>query len=154
MHHGYYTFAVHHERSLHGSCIFKISIDHLFDNNLQSGKINWCFGKKVWEKSWILNPKICMNSEEDNQKHDKCVVLSEIINFSNLFNIICTIIQFGITICNIIQLLYCFSSMCVVKSSCFCLFVYVFGQYLKHYLCCEQAFNNIAHFQIIFSNIQ
>ena len=45
------------------------------------------FWKKVWEKSWILDPEICMNSEEDNQKHDKCVILSEIINFSNLFNI-------------------------------------------------------------------
>ena len=29
---------------------FKVSIDHLFDN-LESGKRNHCFGKKVWEKS-------------------------------------------------------------------------------------------------------
>ena len=38
------------------SCIFKVCIDHLFDNR-ESGKINYCFGKK----SWILDPKMCTN---------------------------------------------------------------------------------------------
>ena len=35
---------------------FKVSTDHLFDN-LESGKRNYCFGKKVCKKSWILDPK-------------------------------------------------------------------------------------------------
>ena len=39
---------------------FKVSTDHLFDN-LESGKKNYCFGKKVCKKSWILDPKICTN---------------------------------------------------------------------------------------------
>ena len=34
---------------------FKVSTDHLFDN-LESGKRNYCFGKKVGKKSWILGP--------------------------------------------------------------------------------------------------
>ena len=41
-------FAAHHENS---------SIDHVFDN-LESRKRNIVL-KKVWKKSWILNPKIC-----------------------------------------------------------------------------------------------
>ena len=42
------------------SCVFKISTDQLFCN-LKSGKINYqyCFGKKVCKKSWILDPNIC-----------------------------------------------------------------------------------------------
>ena len=78
LHHGYCTFAVLDENSF-VPAFFKVSIDHLFDN-LQSGKINSCFGKKS-EKSL----EICMNSDQDNVKHDKCVILSEIVNFSNLF---------------------------------------------------------------------
>ena len=39
---------------------FKVCINHLFDN-LESGKRNHCFGKKVSKKSWILDPKICTN---------------------------------------------------------------------------------------------
>ena len=35
---------------------FKVSTDHLFDN-LESGKRNYCFGKKVCKKSGILDPK-------------------------------------------------------------------------------------------------
>ena len=42
---------------------FKVYIDHLFDN-LESGKKNHCFGKKVWKKSWILTPRICTNPED------------------------------------------------------------------------------------------
>ena len=42
--------------------------------------MNSCFGKKS-EKSL----EICMNSDQDNVKHDKCVILSEIVDFSNLF---------------------------------------------------------------------
>ena len=40
------------------SSFFKISTDKLFCN-LKSGKINYCFGKKVGKKSWILDPNIC-----------------------------------------------------------------------------------------------
>ena len=69
---------MHDENSLIPAS-FKVSIDHLFDN-LQYEKMNSCFGKKS-EKSL----EICMNSDQDNQKHDKCVILSEIVNFSNLF---------------------------------------------------------------------
>ena len=39
---------------------FKVCINHLFEN-LESGKRNDCFGKKVSEKSRILDPKICTN---------------------------------------------------------------------------------------------
>ena len=28
---------------------------------LESGKRNYCFGKKVWKKSWVMDPKICTN---------------------------------------------------------------------------------------------
>ena len=62
LHHGYCTFAVHDENSF-VPAFFKVFIDHLFDN-LQSGN---------------------MNSDQDNVEHDKCVILSEIVNFSNLF---------------------------------------------------------------------
>ena len=41
-----------------GPFFFKISTDQLFFN-LKSRKINYCFGKKVWKKSWILDLKIC-----------------------------------------------------------------------------------------------
>ena len=34
---------------------FKVSTDNLFDN-LESGKRNYCFGKKVCKKSWTLGP--------------------------------------------------------------------------------------------------
>ena len=42
-------FAAHHGKSF-VPVFFKVSIDHLFDN-LESRKINNCFGKKVWKKS-------------------------------------------------------------------------------------------------------
>ena len=38
-----HTFVAHHEKSP-VPVIFKVSFDHLFDN-LESGKINSCFGK-------------------------------------------------------------------------------------------------------------
>ena len=38
----------------------EVSIDNLFDN-LDSGKRNYYFGKKVWKTSWILGLKICTN---------------------------------------------------------------------------------------------
>ena len=47
LHHGYYTFAVHHERSL-VPAFFKISIDHLSDNLQSKNKL--MLWKKVWEK--------------------------------------------------------------------------------------------------------
>ena len=40
---------------------FKVSIDHLFDN-LESRKKKLLLWKKVWKKSWILDPKISTNS--------------------------------------------------------------------------------------------
>ena len=60
-----FFFAAHHESSWKKLCscvffFFKASIDHLF-GNLESGKRNHCFGKKVWEKSWVLHPKTCTN---------------------------------------------------------------------------------------------
>ena len=58
-----FIFAAHHESSWKKLCscdFFKVSIDHLFEN-LESGKRNHCFGKKVWEKSWVLHPKTCTN---------------------------------------------------------------------------------------------
>ena len=36
---------------------FKVSVDQLFDNP-ESGKKKLSFWKKVWKKSWILDPKI------------------------------------------------------------------------------------------------
>ena len=54
------TFAAHHEKSF-VPAFFMVSADHLFDN-LESGKRNnKFFGKKVWKKSSILDPKICTN---------------------------------------------------------------------------------------------
>ena len=47
-------------RKSFGPAFFKVSIDPLFDN-LESGKRNFCFGKKVWKKSRILDSKICTN---------------------------------------------------------------------------------------------
>ena len=41
--------------------IFKVSIDDLFDN-LESGKINYCFGKRL-EKVLNFGSKICTNPE-------------------------------------------------------------------------------------------
>ena len=46
LHHGYCTFAVHHEKSL-VLAFFKVSIDYLF-GNLESEKINKLL---FWEKS-------------------------------------------------------------------------------------------------------
>ena len=43
----------------------KVYIDHLFDK-LESGKINKLFWKKVWKKSWMLDPKICTNPVQVN----------------------------------------------------------------------------------------
>ena len=45
LHHGYCTFAVHHEKSL-VLAFFKVSIDDLFDN-IESEKIIYCFGKSL-----------------------------------------------------------------------------------------------------------
>ena len=45
LHHGYCTFAVHHEKSL-VLAFFKVSIDYLF-GNLESEKIIYCFGKSL-----------------------------------------------------------------------------------------------------------
>ena len=45
LHHGYCTFAVHHEKSL-VLAFFKVSIDYLF-GNLESEKIIYCLGKSL-----------------------------------------------------------------------------------------------------------
>ena len=50
-------FVAHHKKK-NLPAFFKVYIDHLFDN-LESGIRNYCFGKKVWKKSSILEPKIC-----------------------------------------------------------------------------------------------
>ena len=50
LHCGYHTFVMQHEKNL-VPVFFKVSIDHLFVN-LESGKIEYCFGKSL-EK--ILN---------------------------------------------------------------------------------------------------
>ena len=53
-------FAVHHEKKL-CSCFFKVTIDHLFDN-LESGKRNYCFGKKSGNSfELILEQRIYMH---------------------------------------------------------------------------------------------
>ena len=52
---------VHHEKSLVPG-FFKVSVDHL-SGNLESGKVNYCFGKKGWKKPRILDPKICMKRD-------------------------------------------------------------------------------------------
>ena len=51
-----HTFAVHHEKSS-VPVIFQVSFDHQFDN-LESGKINSCFGKKSGKRLefWIQKP--------------------------------------------------------------------------------------------------
>ena len=54
------TFAVQIMKKAMFLCFVKVHIDYLFDN-LQSGKRNCCFGKKVWKISWILDPIICVN---------------------------------------------------------------------------------------------
>ena len=47
---------------------FKVSFDHLFDN-LESGKINYCFGKSL-EKVLNFGSKICTNPErKGNSSH-------------------------------------------------------------------------------------
>ena len=38
---------------------FSRSILITYFDNLESGIRNYCFGKKVWKKSSILEPKIC-----------------------------------------------------------------------------------------------
>ena len=48
-------FAAQQEKRFVPCVFFKVSTDHLFDN-LESGKRNYCFGKKVGKKSWILGP--------------------------------------------------------------------------------------------------
>ena len=40
-----HMFPAHHEKKL-CCCVFKVSVDHLFDN-LESGKKNYCFGKRL-----------------------------------------------------------------------------------------------------------
>ena len=53
-------FAVHHEKKL-CSCFFKVTIDHLFDN-LESGKRNYCLGKKSGNSvELILEQRIYMH---------------------------------------------------------------------------------------------
>jgi len=54
------TFAVHHKKS--PVLVFvKASLDHLLDD-LASGKRNIIIVlEKVWEKSWVWNPKSCTN---------------------------------------------------------------------------------------------
>ena len=52
------TFAVHHKKSL-VLVFFKASLDHLLDDP-ESGK-RIIVLEKVWEKSWVWNPKICTN---------------------------------------------------------------------------------------------
>ena len=56
-----HTFAAHHEKSS-VPVIFKVSFDHLFDN-LESGKINSCFGKKSGKslEFWIQKPCVMYN---------------------------------------------------------------------------------------------
>ena len=49
-------FAAQQEKRFVPCVFFKVSTDHLFDN-LESGKRNYCFGKKVCKKSWISDPK-------------------------------------------------------------------------------------------------
>ena len=51
--------AEHREKSF-VPAFFKVSFDHVFDN-LESGKKELLFWKKVWKKSWILDPEICTN---------------------------------------------------------------------------------------------
>ena len=45
------------KKALFSPVFFKFSNYHLFDN-LESGKINECFGKTSGKKYWILDPKI------------------------------------------------------------------------------------------------
>ena len=54
LHHGYCTFALHHEKSL-VLAFFKVSIDDLF-GNLESEKIGCCLGKSL-EKVWNFGSK-------------------------------------------------------------------------------------------------
>ena len=64
-----------HDENSFVPTFFKVSIDtYLITFSLEK----WIH---VLEKSL----EICMNSDQDNVKHDKCVILSEIVNFSNLF---------------------------------------------------------------------
>ena len=50
-----------HGKSFVPAFFFKFSIDHLF-HNLESGKINYCFGKSL-EKVLNFGSKICTNPE-------------------------------------------------------------------------------------------
>ena len=54
------TFAVHRKKRFVPAFLRSILITYYFDN-LESGKRNYCFGKKVRNKSWILDPKGSMN---------------------------------------------------------------------------------------------
>ena len=57
------TFEEHREKAFNSPFFLKVDTDHLlfiFDN-LESGKRNYCFGKKVWNNSWILHPKSSTN---------------------------------------------------------------------------------------------
>ena len=57
------TFEVHREKAFNCPCFSKVNIDHLLSifDNVESGKRNYCFGKKGWNKSWILDPKRSTN---------------------------------------------------------------------------------------------
>ena len=54
------TFAVHRKKRFVPAFLRSILITYYVDN-LESGKRNYCFGKKVWNKSWILHPKSSTN---------------------------------------------------------------------------------------------
>ena len=55
------------------SYIFKVCVYPVFDN-LESGKRNFCFGKKVWKNSWILDPKICTNFASSILQFEKGII--------------------------------------------------------------------------------
>ena len=68
-----HTFAVHHEKSS-VPVIFQVSFDHQFDN-LESGKINSCFGKKSGKslEFWIQKPCVMY---DPNNKSPKSVTIT------------------------------------------------------------------------------
>ena len=67
------------EKALFLRFFFKVSIDHLFDN-LESGKINYCFGKSL-EKVLNFGSKICTNPEK---KEIRRPVFTSFVNVSRL----------------------------------------------------------------------
>ena len=70
-------------------CMMKIALFPRFSSSLLITYLI-TFSLEKWihvlEKSLKKVLKlICLNSDQDNVKHDKCVILSEIVNFSNVF---------------------------------------------------------------------